>query len=333
MTRKSWLVLIVLGLIVTGLAACGPRDTVGVATEKPGGFMVDLPRFFVQYDDNGEPSIGGVRLSDVERSVGMNLAFLRIPSAYIAWLKAANIQHIEFVENGKGVFVFVNGKLLPYIAWDAESLSNTGMVLDILNVPQGALIKKVLPLIQRLGVGLVLQFPVAEGKEVIPVRAPEDLEAQLVTRDKVLKRLQEYPVPLAKVTVRVPIQYDENGVPSIEGLSAEELMQLGVDVTPVLLPKSTIQFMQDKNIQHISLVHKAEGIFIYLNNRPLPALAWDVDNVDSALQVYEWLYGKDPTIDVIRQTLPLVKAAELDVSVSFPPRAGAAAIPLMHWSY
>ena len=98
--------------------------------------------------------------------IGQDLSGLGLNNIYIApgiklidSLMAANVQTIELRQTGDGVAVLVNGKPLPHIAWTDESLKQMTDVAAMFNVQGLDLLKKVLPIVRRLGVNVVLRLP------------------------------------------------------------------------------------------------------------------------------------------------------------------------------
>ena len=317
---------VVVALVLTGLliASCGPAIMPAAAPETESGetFVVALPRVVLTFDEQGNPGVEGVALEEIARSLGfaLDLSQYRIDPFYPAWMEAANIQHIELRQTGDGLALLVNGALMPSLSFQDGSLQRIGDVAPLLgqNGPAiGALIAKFAPLVQRLGLSVALKFPSQEGAQEIPY-GPADIK---------LAQLQpsaEAPSAVAKFEVR----YDEQGVPSILGISARDLQTLGINANLALAPQ-VLQQLQANNVQHVQLSSRSNGLYTYVNGNPLPAIAWDSEALTSALGVYEQMNPGVPKayLDLIKTFVPMLGKTDMSVMVHFPAAEGAAPIP------
>ena len=114
-----------------------------------------------------------MRRSPASLGVPLDLSQYRIDPFYPAWMKAANIQHIELRQTGDGIALLVNGALMPSLSFQDGSLQRISEVAPLLgqNGPAiGQLIEKFAPLVQRLGLSVALKFPKADGAQDIPLR-------------------------------------------------------------------------------------------------------------------------------------------------------------------
>lgn len=317
---------VVVALVLTGLllASCGPAIMPAAAPETESGetFVVALPRIVLTFDEQGNPGVEGVALEEIARSLGfaLDLGQYRIDPFYPAWMEAANIQHIELRQTGDGLALLVNGALMPSLSFQDGSLQRIGDVAPLLgqNGPAiGALIAKFAPLVQRLGLSVALKFPTQEGAQEIPY-GPADIKlAQL-------QPATEAPSAVAKFEVR----YDDQGVPSILGISARDLQTLGINANLALAPQ-VLQQLQANNVQHVQLSSRSNGLYTYVNGNPLPAIAWDSEALSSALQVYEQMNPGVPKayLDLIKTFVPMLGKTDMSVMVHFPVAAGAEPIP------
>jgi len=243
-------------------------------------FVLRLPRIYVQYVKNGagawEPSIWGIKASDIEYWTGADLGMLKIPDFYMDWLKDSNVQHIEVVQNGDGIFIFVNGQPLPHLAWSGESISYAAEVAEAFQVPNAPLLRTLLPLLRHIGLDVVVQMPLQEGAEPIPYRDAK----QELTGVKAQSAVEE-----PSVQLHLEITYDEEGVPYIWGMSAELLGAMGYGV-PGKLPPETVAALKEAGIQRIALQTKGDGLFLFINDRPLPHIAWSEDHLSNAVNLY-----------------------------------------------
>ncbi len=331
MRSVKWVVviLVVLGLV---LSACGQATSDAAATdaaeqlnayaESSDRFALKLPPLYVQYDNEGVLSVAGITTVQLYRWTGIDLRGLNLRPDVVASMVNADIQHIEIAEDANGLAVYVNGKPLPYIAWDAESLRNLGDLLPALGVPHGKVIRALLPLVRYTRLALVVQFPIKPGETLAPFR-PRNAPAVMTARAQPLKE------PLA--IVRLDVSYDEQGMPSLLGLDANILALLGIDVKPLALKPSLVQTMMKANIQHIHFVNRPDGIHIYVNNKPLPYIAWDDEHVRTAIDVvgrFSGLKGT-PLMTLLTQVLPGMRASDIDLLLRFPVPEGREPIPVL----
>jgi hypothetical protein len=320
--RRFVLVVVVLTGLV--LASCGPAIMPAAAPQTESGetFVVALPRIVITFDEQGNPGVEGVALEEIARSLGMplDLSQYRIDPFYPAWMEAANIQHIELRQTGDGIALLVNGALMPSLSFQDGSLQRISEVAPLLgqNGPAiGQLLEKFAPLVQRLGLAVALKFPMQDGAQPIDF-APAD------TKVAALAPSNEPPAAVAKFEIK----YDEQGVPSILGISARDLLALGVNANVALAP-AVLQQMQANNVQHMQLSSRSNGLYMYVNGNPLPAIAWDSSSLNNAIQVYEQMNPGVPQqiLDLVKTFVPMLSRTDMSIMVHFPVAAGTEPIP------
>ena len=167
------------------------------------------------------------RRSPASLGVPLDLSQYRIDPFYPAWMKAANIQHIELRQTGDGIALLVNGALMPSLSFQDGSLQRIGEIAPLLgqNGPAiGQLIEKFAPLVQRLGLSVALKFPKAGRRAGYSVRTGRHQDG------RARSRATAPPSAVAKFEVK----YDDQGVPSILGISARDLQALGINANVAL---------------------------------------------------------------------------------------------------
>ena len=314
--RKSVLVLLTIAGLM--LAGCGPAVMPqNTQTESGEQFVVALPQIVIDFDEAGNPSVMGMNLADAGRMVGQDLSGLGLSNVYITpeiklidSLMAANVQNVELRQTGDGVAVLANGKALPHITWTDASLAQATDVAAMFNVQGLDLIKKVLPIVRRLGVNVVLRFPPAPGAEVIALTDPN----------------VPLPTPQAddgpdSVVAHMEVKYDEQGVPSILGISARDLQAMGLNL-PLALAPSVIQSLQANNIKTMELRSKPDGIFVYANDVALPNLSWDNAMLLNAADLYGQMNPTSPYVAAVKQFVPAINNLNIDLLLHFPPAEG-----------
>jgi hypothetical protein len=322
MRRFVLVVLVLAGLL---LASCGPAVLPAAAPQTESGetFVVALPRIVITFDDQGNPGVEGVALEEIARSLGvpLDLSQYRIDPFYPAWMKAANIQHIELRQTGDGIALLVNGALMPSLSFQDGSLQRISDIAPLLgqNGPAiGQLLEKFAPLVQRLGLSIALKFPKQDGAQDIAY-APAD------TKVASLAPSTQAPSAVAKFEIK----YDDQGVPSILGISARDLQALGVNANVALDPNVLTQ-LQSNNVQNIQLSSRSNGLYMYVNGNPLPAIAWDSAALNNAVQVYEQMNPGVPKqyLDLIKTFVPMLGQTDMSMMVHFPVAAGQTPIPV-----
>jgi sulfur carrier protein ThiS len=314
--RKTVLVLLTIAGLI--LAGCGPAVIPqNTQTESGEQFVLALPQLVIDFDAAGNPSIMGMDLAAAGAMIGQDLSGMSLNNMYVApgiklvdSLMAANVQTIELRQTGDGVAVLVNGKPLPHIAWTDESLQQMTDVAAMFNVQGLDLLKKVLPIVRRLGVNVVLRLPPAPGAEVIPLTDPNI----------------PLPTPQAddgpdSIVAHMEVKYDGQGVPSILGISARDLQTMGLNL-PLALAPSVIQALQANNIKTMELRSKPDGIFVYANDVALPNLSWDNTMLLNAADLYGQMNPTSPYVAAVKQFLPAINNVNIDLLLHFPTADG-----------
>ena len=323
MRRPAVALLLIVGLVLT---ACGPAIMPAAAPETASGetFVVALPRIVISFDEQGKPGIEGVAVEDIAKTLGMelNLEQYRINPDIPTWMTASNIQHVELRSTGDGIAVLVNGALMPSLSFKDGSLERVGDLAPLLGPTADVakiqtLVEKFTPLVSRLGLSLVAKFPLRADAKEIPFG---DLNVKLAA-------LAPSTDP-ASAVVKAEIKYDEQGVPSILGISARDLNALIGDA-PLALAPSYLQQVQANNIQNAQLHTQADGLHLFVNGTPLPTLAWDGTTLENAVGVYAQMNSAAPkeVLDLVKMLVPMLGKADISILVHFPAAPGAEVIP------
>lgn len=293
------------------LSACGAATAPTVSEETDDGqrFLISLPRLMVDIDDAGQASIGGLSIDAVNSLMpGLALPDLAINPFYVDWMRNTNVQHMELVSGEDGVFVFINGEPLPYLGWNDESLSNLAIVTGLTGLPYGELIGKLVPIIQRTGLDVAIKFPTQEGAAEVPLRDPSaPIEAPEMAEDQ----------PATFIT-RVDVKYDENGIPTMAGISSRDLAQAAGLYLPVELTPETLAQLKASGVSEMRLVTGDNGVFISVNGQPLPHVAWNDTILSNTADVYEQMNPDSPYIGLAKLFLPELDNLDIDLRLLFP---------------
>lgn len=315
MRKSAWASLLVVALLLT---ACGTamQPSAPAKTESGEAFLLALPRLVVDFDASGTPSAFGLKLDEVGRLLGQDLSSVRLNRFYTDWMTAANIQHIEMRQTGDGLALLVNGVPLPHIAWTDQSLQRAADVAAALNLQGMDVVRELLPMVRRLGLDVVLRFPLQPGARAIPLAEPSLAVAPAKP---------EQTAPTA--VIRFEVKYDGRGVPAILGLSAQDLRALGLDL-PLALAPDAIRTLQGSNIQYVQIRTKPDGMYVYVNGEPLPNLVWDNTLLVNAANLYAQMNPGSPFVELARQVVPSLDNLDMDILLHFPRAPDVAPIPI-----
>ncbi|MCD6289734.1 MAG: hypothetical protein J7M34_04460 [Anaerolineae bacterium] len=323
---KLFVVLSVALVAAFMVTSCGPAVPPTTETEE---FALALPRITLSYDADGNPSLVGLDLEEIgpllKQYMGIDLnayiSMMRIDPFWVSWMTNANVQHIEIQYGAGGALIFVNGKALPHLAWTDESFSNVGTMVESFmgQTPWTGMIKTFLPFVQRTGIGVVLMFPKQEGAAEIPLREPSAIPQ--------IKASEAAP----SVIARAEVAYDNDGVPSLLGISSRDLSKMtGMDMRMVELPPSLIAQLKALNVQHVELRARSDGVWIFVNGMELPHIAWNDALLTDTAGLYAQLNPGSPLIDLVNFLLPSLVKTDVDLLVRFPVAEGAMPIPRQH---
>jgi hypothetical protein len=79
----------------------------------------------------------------------------------------------------------------------------------------------------------------------------------------------------------------------------------------------------------MQLRSKGNGLYLYLNGMPLPAVAWDKTALDNTLDVVQKLYAVYPIDwELIKQFEPLLSNTDISILINLPLAPGAQPIPI-----
>lgn len=290
------------------LAGCGAAATPPGSEAEP--FMVALPRIVIHVDAEGNFSAFGL----TPALFGMDVRF---PQPLLDTLIAADIQHLEIRTFGHGLTIFVNGKLLPYIGWDDEALLQSADLAQAMMGQDLSTVKKLLPIVRRLGLDIVVRLPKQSGAADIPLVSSDE-------SNKVAPQPSEGP-PTA--IVRLDAKIDEKGLPGIFDVTADDLATLGVSIAP-LLDADTLARLQAANIQHLLVRSKPGGLFFYMNGKPLPHLVWDSRFLTHVAELFGQLMPDSPYRVLVTENAPGLDRADINILVLLPRAAGAPEVPL-----
>lgn len=149
------------------------------------------------------------------------------------------------------------------------------------------------------------------------------------------------PTPLAQpkgdfavALPRIVIDVNKDGVPSIGGISADVLRSVTFgyfDPSILRVPQVYVDWFTRTNMQHFEVVYKDDGLYLFVNGKPLPHIGWSSDSFENTGAVVEMVNktGMMPPayVSLIKMALPFVQRIGVNVAFRFPLQQGAAEIP------
>lgn len=348
--RLLWptLLLVVVALVLVG---CAPRPDVGpvtALTTDPTELVVDLPPLVIDVNQDGAFSIGTVPLAPrlaalhaamrppaqmqvIHSEMTAQLAAMAVPASSVEFLMRSNIQHLQVAKHAEGLSILVNGEPVSSLVWDGESLQTTAEALAMFGAPVPTILEKVLPLVQQLGVGVIVQFPVRAGEAVIPLCVKGERSMAAETRKAQAEFLEAVASP---PRINVPIVYEADGSFRVGSLTDGEWSELtGLPWSMLHLEPAVLAQLSQAGVESIRLSTDTQGIHVAVNGKPLPYLSWADAEPAHLLHVTEQMalwetwapeMNLDGVVVVVRSLLPVVQAADFDLTVSLPLAGGVA---------
>ncbi len=304
--------LLILMLFASLAAACG-GEPVKLADDNA-DFVLALPRLVVDIDSEGMPSVAGIS-PELLALVGVDISQFAMDPQYVDWFTRANVQHIELMQKDDGMYIFVNGVLMPHLGWSGDelnTLTDTLTKLEVVKPEWQSVFKLVVPIIEHTGLDVVLRFPTQPDAEAIAMRdanAPIEMPTKSEAKS-------------SAAIVKVHLSFDENGVPSLMGVSTEDLTKAGLgDLSGLGLAPQTVQSLQEAGINTVTAKTTPEGLIFWINGEQLPYLVWSDDYLNKAADLYAQLYFTDEyeqNRNAIKTLLPLLANIDGQVTLDFP---------------
>lgn len=320
-----WLSFVAIAMLV--LAGCAPRAGGGETAKAATGqdLVVDLPAIVIDFNAQGEPSVGNVPIAQLASTFGAGgLDQVKLPPATIDQLTKANIQHIQIDNQPTGLTILVNGEAIPSLAWDGKSLSEITATLGKFG-PVSPAVEKLLPLITNLGIGVIARFPVAQGKEAIPTY----ITGEASTAAKATAAQKAFMDNVGKAPkINIPVFFNADGSFRVADLSAAEFTTLTGMPINFQMPPNVLDNLKQKGISDIALATDANGIHISINGNTLPYISWNNGEInhllDLAGQMGLWNTLADRGLNpadlsaMLDKVLPMVTSTDFSVHLILP---------------
>ena len=322
--------LIIAALILSG---CAPRSGAGSSAMMADSdeLFIDLPAIVIDFASDGSPSIGGMSVEDMSATSNMDmsaLSTLAIPADWIHYFTATNIQHMEVNNGADGISLMVNGQPIPSLMWDEGSLVATAAIVERFNFMVIPTFNKVLPLVQNLGISVILRFPVMAGADMIPMMVEGDGSAA----DMAKMAQEEFLAAVgAPPKINLPVMYNADGSWSLGDLTDTEWSSLtNVPLQALRLESGLIFALSTAGVSSMTLATDPTGIHISINGTKLPYLSWGSGEVQHMLALSQQMgllagsgamvsmADMDAVLSMIEALLPIIQVADVSISIHLP---------------
>ncbi|RLT37521.1 MAG: hypothetical protein DWI57_13625, partial [Chloroflexi bacterium] len=284
----------------------------------------DLPAIVLDVQSDGSVSVGNVPIAQLGAMAGADLSTVAIDPAMVEFMSAGNIQHVQVNNSSSGLLLLVNGEAIPSISYDGESLQATADALNAFGMAV-PMLDTALSLVDQIGLGIIMRFPVAAGASEIPLYVEGDggsaAEAKMA-QDEFLAAVGAPP------RVNLPIFYEADGSFSIGDLSDEEWSALtGASLAALRLNTSVLEGLAASGISKLGIGTDAAGIHIMINDSALPTLDWSggkathLLNIADQLGLWEMLapgMNIGEVLATVEGLLPVIQVADFDLTVHLP---------------
>ena len=262
----------------------------------------------------GEP-LGETDLSDLSVSVNDDgsLSALGFPVAgagtldpqLLANLEAAGVQQLRIDLANDGLSLLTNDGPLPRITWTPDSLATVAQIVAPLAGVAPETITSAVAVASESNVGATLSLPGAEGE------APTG-EATFAAPD-----LGAISAPV----LRIDAAYDGSEIQSLGPIAGADLAEAGV-ASSLSLPPNVVQALQAAGAQTVQITSEPNLLNLGIDGSNALSIQHDAASLTRAFRIALPFLNvealNDPAVQtlLVEQILPLVPAADLDVTVN-----------------
>ena len=259
-----------------------------------------------------------------------------IDKRYVGWFKRSDIQHMTLASRPEGLFVLVNGRAMPHLAWDDASFENLLEALGKFQKEQGQgaylltpdtydVLSTALPFVKALGARIDVRFPLAAGHT--PIALPDDSSFDVGVTDA---ELDAKPAQTIDLTIDYRSLKDDQGwVPTFFGLTTLELQSIGNQFDrklPLLRLRQDIRTrLVSKGITQVGVQSRVDGLYLAMNDKVMPHLAWSEEELMNLSGILQQLYPegiklpKDAKwVPAVRSVAPMLNNFAVALQLRFP---------------
>ena len=305
-------------IAVLALSGCAPRVGQGSLDVDSNQLVVDLPALVLDIGADGSTSIMNATVADLVDMLGVPLDLPIGPEA-VFFISMANIQHIQVSNTPEGLLLLVNGRSIPSISYDGDSLTTLpGAINTIAEI--GPMADLLVELVDQIGVGVIARFPVSPGAMEIPLYIEGDSSAAMAAKAAQEEFLASVGTP---PRINLPIFYNADGSFSIGDLSVDELSAMtGDSLGGLAMGLGSLGMVRDMGVSELGISTDMNGITISIDGNALPTLDWSDGKASNLIEVVSQIpmlemMGLGSVLPMINQVLPLVQSAEIDLTLHF----------------
>jgi len=135
---------------------------------------------------------------------------------------------------------------------------------------------------------------------------------------------------------RIELSVDANGVPSLANVDPRFITMVtggALNLSAYALPKEYVDWLTSAGVQHLEIVHKGDGLFIFVNNKPLPHIGWSGESIatvgDTTADIGQ-KYGMfdERVAKTVKLLVPFVRRMGVDIALRLPLAQGATPLEL-----
>ncbi|MCL4831498.1 MAG: hypothetical protein KJZ86_03620 [Caldilineaceae bacterium] len=232
-------------------------------------------------------------------------------------LQAGNIQKIDLNIVGDSFYLATNQEPLPVISWTGASLDTFGDVAtDLFGVSPGLLgggLSIVRSIVQKTGIGMSLDMPVAAGASPISFDAAYDVTAPAFAAAT---------SGGAKPSLQMGLVFKDGNLVSLGGVPMETLAGLGV--AGVSLPANVNSLLGSIGAGKLNLSTAGNLLELLADDSRLIGIEYDNASLGRALGI-AGLFVSDPAqLEMLGAALPEILASNLNLEVTLDGRPAAA---------
>jgi len=284
------------------VAAILPNAEVNTVVSLTGEPLVEteLAKIPVEINDDGTLNVFGLPVTSEPV----------LDPEILAQLQDANIQQLDVDINEEGLSLAANGKALPSIGWDEESMTTLAGIVGPLAGISPELIDTGLSMVSNTGIQASVALPVTAGAAKIDI--PDEIDMTMTPAD-----LGDMSAP----TIHATAVFDKDGsLKELAGLSAASLAALGV--SDIALPPETAATLADLGAEEIRVFSEPNKLIVSLDGSDALTINHDEKSLANALELATPFLADTPLADpylnemLSELILPLVPAADLDITLN-----------------
>jgi hypothetical protein len=258
-----------------------------------GSTWFNTPSIKVRVQDNGTAKVYGLPVNSVV-----------LPPELVQQLQTAGVEKLDVRAGYNGVHVYANGEDLPYLAWNEDAVKTLQEVVKTQPIPNANMIANALPWLRKVGLGVALFIPSANGKPADIPNWKGETEITPETPENVIG-----PMTIGGLA------FDDQGDASIQGVPVSELEKalgtsLGISMDP-----NTIAMIKSLGADTIDIKLTPNGVALMLGDKPLPGIAYDSATLEQAVTLAN-AFVDEQTAETLNKVTEILPNADVETVIS-----------------